>query len=140
MQRAARYWKLTLFGCAAAVTQLAVFATDGHLLARRQVTSSPSCVSHETRESEIARQPADRQRLFAEFAAAECLPAQHRVGGSVSNFVYWYGSQRPAPRVIEEAGKITAVELNDLDGKRMRVTLDPRTVRSQQPVDRQQRH
>ena len=122
------------------MTQLAVFATNGQLLARRQITETSWCASHRARESEIAKQPADRQRLLAEFATAECLPAQHRVGGSVSNFVYWYRTSDPAPRVIGEAGKVTAVEMNDLDGKRMRVAFDPRTVRSQKPIDGQQRH
>lgn len=121
------------------VTQLAVFARDGRLLARRPIEGW-TCVSHSVREAEIAKQPAAQRRLRAEFATAECLPPPHQVGGSVTNYVYWYREANPAARVIESDGQVSAVEVNDLDGKRMRVTFDPRTVRSQQPVDGQQRH
>jgi hypothetical protein len=118
------------------ITQLAVFARDGRLLARRHVTAS-SCVSAEERAAEIARYPRDQQRLRAEFTEPECLPADYRVSESVTNFVRWYNELNPAPRVIEEAGEVVAVEVNSRDGKRLRVTFDPRTVRSQQPLDRQ---
>ena len=121
------------------ITQLAVFARDGRLLARRPIAGS-ACVSHGEREAEIAKRPADRRRVWGEFATAECLPPQHPVGSSVTNFVYWYQEADPAPRVIENGGQVSAVEVNDINGKRMRVTFDPRTVRSQQPVDGQQRH
>ncbi|HKS57281.1 MAG TPA: hypothetical protein VJS12_18440 [Steroidobacteraceae bacterium] len=120
-------------------SHLAVFARDGRLLARRQIEES-ACTSHAAREAEIAKRPAAQRRLWAEFGTPECLLPPHRVGGSVTNFVYWYRESDPAPRVIESAGEVSAVELNDLEGKRMRVTFDPRTVRSQQPVDGQQRH
>jgi hypothetical protein len=120
------------------ITQLVVFAGDGRLLARRWVTST-SCVPRKTREAEIARHPANQQRAYAEFTAPECLPPGHLVRESVTNFVRWYSENDPAPRVIEDAGQVVAVELNGLQGKRMRVTFDPRTVRSQQPVDGQHR-
>ena len=58
------------------------------------------------------------------------------MGETVTNFVYWYNENDPAPRVIEDAGKITAVEVNGQDGKRLHVRFDPRSVRSQQPLDR----
>jgi hypothetical protein len=116
------------------LTQLVVFAKDGRLLARRHVTAT--CVSHQQREAQIAQQPVERQRAYAEFLAPECLPQGSSLGETVTNFVYWYDEIDPAPLVIEEAGKIIAVEVNGLEGKRLRVTFDPRTVRSQQPLDR----
>jgi hypothetical protein len=117
------------------ITQLVVFARDGRLLARRHVTST--CVSASEREAEIARHPREQQRARAELTAPECLPAGHRVSETVSNFVRWYDSRGPAPRVIEEMGEVVAVEVIGLEGKRLRVNFDPRTVRSQQPLDRQ---
>ena len=119
------------------ITQLVVFARDGRLLARRWVTSS--CVSRQAREAEIARHPAARQRAYAEFTTPECLPDGYQVSESVTNFVNWYNRINPAPRVVEEAGQVVAVEVTGLQGKRLRVTFDPRTVRSQQPLDGQQR-
>jgi hypothetical protein len=44
------------------MTQLAVFARDGRLLARRPIAGS-ECVSHREREAEIAKHPADRRRV-----------------------------------------------------------------------------
>jgi hypothetical protein len=116
-------------------TQLVVFAKDGSLVARRQV-SAQSCVSRRQREAEIARHPAEQQRLHAEFAAPECLPADYLVSESVTNWVHWYDERDPAPSVIEDAGRVIAVEVNGLQHKRLRITFDPRTVRSQQPLDR----
>jgi hypothetical protein len=117
------------------ITQLVVFARDGRVLARRHVTST--CLSAAERAAEIARHPRDQQRARAEFTAPECLPEGSRVSETVSNFVRWYAAHNPAPRVIEEMGEVVAVEVNDLEGKRLRVTFDPQTVRSQQPLDRQ---
>jgi hypothetical protein len=116
------------------ITQLVVFARDGRLLARRHVTTA--CVPRQEREAQIAQQPAERQRAYAEFLAPECLPPGYVVGETVTNFVYWYNENDPAPRVIEDAGKIIAVEVAGQEGKRLHVRFDPRSVRSQQPLDR----
>lgn len=117
------------------ITQLVVFARGGRLLARRHITST--CVSADQRAAEIARHPRGQQRARAELTAPECLPEGSGVSETVSNFVRWYNELNPAPRVIEEAGEVVAVEVNSREGKRLRVSFDPRTVRSQQPLDRQ---
>ena len=59
-------------------------------------------------------------RLFQDlYPAMIPSPYSPNFGESVSNFIYWYHADNPAPRIVEKAGQPELIELRDPKGIEM---------------------
>lgn len=109
-------------------TQLAVFTANGGLIGRTGIADRHWCVPRATRDAEIAKLPEAQQAVPAAFAYPACLPNAKHFGGTPTNYISWYYGADPAPRVIEEAGRVVAVELRDPTGAKMRIAFDSGSI------------
>lgn len=61
-------------------------------------------------------------RLFEDlYPAMRGSPYSANIGESVSNFVYWYDIDDPAPKIIEKAGQAELITLRDPKGVEMSI-------------------
>jgi len=61
-------------------------------------------------------------RLFEDlYPAMQRSPYSPNIGESVSNFVYWYDTDDPAPTIVEKAGQPDRINLRDPKGVEMSI-------------------